>query len=149
MTSKIIRSLLLAVTFIAANAVNAGALFPQSPGVVSYTYRTEFKQDVPGTLDKIKAPGITDIEFSNLFGQKAADLRQMLDARGLVCSSFGVSYDDLMNKTDEVAANAKTLGAKFVRIAWLPDRQPFTLELARKPPPNSTASANSCAKNMA
>lgn len=132
MTSKIIQPLLLLVTFIAASSVHAGALFPQAPGVVSYTYREEFKKDVPGTLDKIKALGIKDIEFSNLFGPKAADLRQMLDARGLVCSSFGVSYDDLMNKTDEVAANAKTLGAKYVRIAWLPNRQPFTLELAEK-----------------
>jgi sugar phosphate isomerase/epimerase len=50
----------------------------------------------------------------------------------MVCSSFGVSYDDLRNQTAAVAKNAATLGAKFVRVAWLPDRQPFTLELARK-----------------
>lgn len=110
----------------------AEPLFPQAPGIVSYTFRDEFKRDVPGTLDRIKALGITDIEFSNLFGKSAAELRSMLDARGLHCSSFGVSFEDMMNKTGEVATNAKTLGATFVRVAWLSNRQPFTPEIARQ-----------------
>ncbi len=128
----ILKALLLTAVFFTARNTQAEPYFAQTPGVVSYTFREEFKQDVPGTLDKIKALGITDIEFSSLFGKTAAELRAMLDARGLVCSSFGVSYVDALNKTDEVATNAKTLGAKFVRVAWLPDRQPFTLELAEK-----------------
>ena len=107
-------------------------LFEASPGLVSYTFREQFKQDVPGTLDAIRKLGITDMEFSNLFGKTAAELRQALDARGMQCSSFGVGYDDLVNKTDEVAQNAVILGAKYVRVAWLPNRQPFTLELARQ-----------------
>src|SRR5580698_4701930 len=72
---------------------------PRHPGVVSFTYRTAFAKDVPGTLDLIKSQGLRDIEFSSLFGQKPADLRKMLDARGLYCSSYGVSYEDLVNKT--------------------------------------------------
>ena len=131
--NRIIKSfILLATSFSFGSLVQAEPLFAQVPGMVSYTFREEFKRDVPGTLDKIKALGITDMEFSNLFGQTAAELRQLLDERGMVCSSFGVSYDDLLNKTDEVAKNAAVLGAKFVRVAWLPDRQPFTLELAEK-----------------
>jgi sugar phosphate isomerase/epimerase len=50
----------------------------------------------------------------------------------MFCSSFGVSYDDVKNKTDEVAANAKTLGAKYVRVAWVPHKAPFSLEFARE-----------------
>jgi sugar phosphate isomerase/epimerase len=100
--------------------------------MVSYTYREEFKRDIPGTLDRIKVLGITDLEFSNLFGRTAAEIRQLLDARGMVCSSYGVSFDDALNKTAEVAKDAATLGARFVRVAWLPNRQPFTLELADK-----------------
>ena len=131
--NRIIKSfILLAAGCSLGSRVQAEPLFAQVPGMVSYTYREEFKRDVPGTLDKIRALGITDMEFSNLFGQTAAELRQLLDKRGMVCSSFGVSYDDLLNKTDEVAKNAAVLGAKFVRVAWLPDRQPFTLALAEK-----------------
>jgi len=110
----------------------AAPLFPQAPGMVSYTYRDQFKKDLTGTLDIIRALGITDMEFSNLFGKTAAELRLLLDARGMVCSCFGVSYPEALRDTATVAANAKTLGAKFVRVAWVPDRQPFTLAHAEK-----------------
>jgi len=105
---------------IAAQAQRFGKTLKNTPGIVSYTYRNSFQKDVALTLDTIKALGITDIEFSNLFGKTAAELRTLLDARGLHCSSFGVSYDDLNNKTREVGNNAKTLGASFVRVAWVP-----------------------------
>lgn len=112
---------------------------PTHPGVVSYTYRKYFEKDIPSTLDIVKQNGITDIEFSNLFGHSAADLRKMIDEKGIYCSSFGVSYDDLVNKTDEVAQNAKALGAQYVRVAGIPHKKPgetgpgvFTLEEAQK-----------------
>ncbi|AYB31704.1 sugar phosphate isomerase/epimerase family protein [Chryseolinea soli] len=112
--------LLLASATFGAVAQRFGKTLKNTPGIVSYTYRNSFQKDVALTLDTIKALGITDIEFSNLFGKTAAELRALLDARGLHCSSFGVSYDDLNNKTREVGNNAKTLGASFVRVAWIP-----------------------------
>ncbi len=116
----------------ASYAQEGKLLFPQQPGVVSYTYRKYFEKDVPSTLDIIKGLGITDIEFSNLFGKTAADLRKMLDERKLRCSSFGVSYDDLVGKTAEVAQNAKTLGASYVRVAGIPHKGVLTPEEAQK-----------------
>lgn len=107
-------------------------VFPQTPGMVSYTYRNSFAKDVAATLDTIKALGITDMEFSNLFGKTAAELRKLLDERGMHCSSFGVGYPDLQNKMVQVGQNAKTLGAQFVRVAWVPHQGPFTPELAQK-----------------
>ena len=108
-------------------------LFPQMPGMVSYTYRNSFAKSVPLTLDTLKALGIKDMEFSNLFGQKAADIKKMLDQRGMFCSSFGTSYTDLTTKVREVGANANALGAKFVRVAWIDhDRSSaYTLDAAR------------------
>lgn len=107
-------------------------LFPQTPGLVSYTHRKSFEKDVPATLDTIKALGISDMEFSNLFGKTPESLRQLLDERDIACSSFGVSYNDLINKTAEVAQNAKTLGADYVRVASIPHKAAFTLEEAQK-----------------
>jgi sugar phosphate isomerase/epimerase len=107
-------------------------IFPEQPGVVSYTYRNYLEKDVPGTLDMIKKAGFTDIEFSNLFGKTAAELRTLIDARGIKCSSFGVSYDDFINKTAEVAQNAKALGAQYVRVAGIPHKGAFTLAEAQK-----------------
>lgn len=124
------------IIFLFLSSINAFAqsdqLFPQHPGVVSFTYRDYFAKDVPGTLDMIKAAGFTDIEFSNLFGKTAAELRTLIDARGIKCSSFGVSYDDFLNKTAEVAQNAQTLGATYVRVAGMPHKGTFTLEEAQK-----------------
>lgn len=105
-------------------------LFPESPGIVSYTYRTNFQKDIAATLNIVKGNGITDIEFSNLFGTSADNMRKLIDSRGIRCSSFGVSYDDLMNKTTEVAQNAKILGAEYVRVAWIPHTGIFTIEKA-------------------
>ncbi|MDN3690456.1 sugar phosphate isomerase/epimerase [Cyclobacterium jeungdonense] len=107
-------------------------IFEEMPGMVSYTYRDSFSKDVSATLDTLQAMGIKDMEFSNLFGKTAAELRKLLDERDMYCSSFGVGYADLVNKTQEVAENAKTLGAKFVRVAWIPHEAPFDLADAER-----------------
>jgi len=101
-------------------------------GMVSYTYRQSLQKDMATTLDSLKVLKVYDMEFSSLFGKKATEIRKLLDERGMFCSSFGVSYQDALTKADEVAANAKTLGAKFVRVAWIPHEGPFTKELADK-----------------
>lgn len=119
-------------------------VFTQTPGMVSYTYRNSFSKDVAATLDTIKALGISNMEFSNLFGKTAADLRKLLDERGMNCSSFGVQYPDLQNKLAEVGDNAKTLGASYVRVAWVPHKGPFTLELAKQ----TAAEFNSFGKQL-
>jgi len=124
--------LLLTLLVLTADAQRFGKTLKEMPGVVSYTYRHSFQKDVPATLDTIKKLGVTNIEFSNLFGKTASELRKMLDERGMRCTSFGVSYPDLVNKTNEVGENAKTLGASFVRIAWIPHDGPFTIEIANK-----------------
>jgi len=115
-----------------AFAQSGNPLFPQTPGLVSYTHRKSFEKDVAATLDTIKALEITDMEFSNLFGKTPEELRQLLDERNIKCTSLGVSYDDLINKTEEVARQAKVLGASFVRVAWIPHEAPFKLEDAQK-----------------
>jgi len=114
------------------SAKNNKKLFPQTPGMVSYTYRNSFAKDVAATLDTLKGMGIKDMEFSNLFKRTASDIRKMLDDHGMYCSSFGVGYPDLTTKTREVGENAKTLGAKFVRVAWIPHDGPYTLEVAQQ-----------------
>jgi len=107
-------------------------LFDEMPGMVSYTYRHSFEKDVVATLDTLQQLGIKDMEFSNLFGKSAAEMRKLLDERGMFCSSYGVGYGDLVDKTEEVALNAKTLGANFVRVAWIPHDAPFDLNAANK-----------------
>ncbi|HTN20276.1 MAG TPA: sugar phosphate isomerase/epimerase [Pelobium sp.] len=107
-------------------------LFPEVPGVVSYTFRTQFAKDVPGTLDMLKALGIMDIEFSSLFKQTPENLRKMCDLRGIKCSSYGVSYDDLIKKTDEVGKVAQILGASYIRVSSIPYKGTFGINDAKR-----------------
>lgn len=107
--------------------------YVSDPGVVSYTFRYQFQQDVPGTLDMIKEMGITNIEFSNLFGKTATEMRALLDERGMICTSYGVGYNRIVDDVRNVAEEAKTLGAKYVRVASIPyERTEFTIENARQ-----------------
>lgn len=107
---------------------------PEKIGMVSYTFRNSFQKNVAATLDTIKSVGITNMEFSDLFGRTAVEIKQLLDERGMKCTSFGASYDDVVNKTKDVATIAKTLGASFVRVAWIPhdNKVPFTIETTKK-----------------
>ncbi|HTE33017.1 MAG TPA: sugar phosphate isomerase/epimerase [Chryseolinea sp.] len=114
------------------SAQRFGKTLKDTPGIVSYTYRHSFQKDVAMTLDTIKRLGITNIEFSNLFGRTSQEIKAMLDERGMRCSSFGVGYADLVGKTSEVAQNAKNLGASFVRVAWIPHDSLFSIEIAKK-----------------
>ena len=126
---------LLLISFISTSIFaqkRFGKLVKNTPGMVSYTFRTAFAKDVAKTLDSTKALGITNMEFSNLFGKKATELRTLLDARNMVCTSYGTSYDALLNKMDTVIQDAKALGAEFVRVAWVPHSAPMDIALAEK-----------------
>ena len=123
---------LLVAAPLALVAQSRKPLFPEKPGLVSYTFRKTLARDMPAALDSIKGYGITDMEFSNLFGKTAAAVRSLIDERGIHCSSYGVSYEDLLNKTDVVAKDAITLGAHYVRVAWIPHQGAFTPDNAKK-----------------
>jgi sugar phosphate isomerase/epimerase len=123
---------LLAAPILTFSQQPFGSLLREPPGLVSYTLRHDFARDVPGTLDKIKALGIRNLEMSNLFGKTAAELRALFDARGMVCTSYGVGYDALTNHLDQVIADAKTLGVQFVRLGSFPHQEPFDLAQAEK-----------------
>jgi sugar phosphate isomerase/epimerase len=105
---------------------------PDQLGIVSYTFRNSFAKNFTATLDTIKSFGINNVEFSNLFGQTPEKIRAELDARGMFCTSYGVSYDDALNKTQDVGRIAKVLGAEFVRVAWIPHTGEFTKDLTEK-----------------
>ncbi|GAA4399218.1 sugar phosphate isomerase/epimerase [Nibrella viscosa] len=134
MKKNICLSLLLCVLAVTtfAQSNRFGKLLKETPGMVSYTMRASFAKDVPGTLDKIKALGITNMEMSSLFGKTAAEMRKYLDERGMRCSSYGVRYNALKDNMDSVIRDAKTLGAEFVRLSGVPYKGTFTLEDAKR-----------------
>jgi sugar phosphate isomerase/epimerase len=94
-------------------------------GLQMYSLQEDFDRDTPGTLDRLKEQGFTDLETSVFTKLPAAELRALLRARGLTCSSHHVRPETLEKNMDEVIADAKALGAVQVVCPILPHKGPL------------------------
>ncbi|GAB3642488.1 sugar phosphate isomerase/epimerase family protein [Spirosoma arcticum] len=114
-------------------AQTKSAVFPQTPGMQTYTYRRGMRANPAASLDSIRALGITDLECGVFSGKTAAESRKMLDERGMRCSSTGGSYDAMLDTTKlrEIGRNAKIMGAEYIMLAWIMKKPPFTLDDAK------------------
>lgn len=109
------------------------SLFPQTPGMQTYTFRHSMKKDVGATLDSIKSLGITILESStNPEGMTPEAFRKLLDERNMKSPSVGADYNELVKDPAEVARKAKVIGASYVMVAWIPHEKEFDLEDAKK-----------------
>jgi hypothetical protein len=68
----------LAVTL----STRAGS-FHGPPGLQLYSLRESFNQDVPGTLDRVKAFGFANVELAGTDGKSPEQFHELLAARGL------------------------------------------------------------------
>lgn len=116
-----------------AQAQSAKQLFPQTPGMQTYTFRNSMKKSVAATLDTIKSLGITVLESSiNPEGMSPEAFRKLLDERYMKSPSVGADYNELVKDPAEVARKAKIIGATYVMVAWIPHDKQFNLENAKK-----------------
>jgi hypothetical protein len=69
-----------------------GSSFKGPVGLQLYSLRDQFKKDVPGTLDQVKAFGIKYVETAGTYGVPPEKFRAMLDERGLKAVS-GTPYE--------------------------------------------------------
>jgi len=89
-------------------------------GVQLYSLREEIKKEgFPSILNFVAECGYNGVEFAGLHGLKAADVRKMLDDRGLRASSAHVPAFDPA-KTQQVIDDAKTLGHDVVGSGFGP-----------------------------
>ena len=94
-------------------------------GLQMYSLQEDFDRDTPGTLDRLKAQGFTDLETSVFTKLPAAELKALLQARGMTCSSHHVRPETLEKNMDQVIADAKALGAVQVVCPILPHKAPL------------------------
>lgn len=108
--------------------LGTGKKFKGPVGLQLYSLRESFKQDVPGTLDKVRDLGFKYVELAGTYGMTAAAFKAELDRRGLepVAGHFGL--DQYVNDIDTLIRDAKTLGLEYVGVAWIPHEGPFTRE---------------------
>lgn len=93
--------------------------FKGAIGVQTYSFRNYFPKDMPGTLDRVQALGIKEIEGGP--GRlPPEEYKKMCDARGMKVVSTGASFEELRDDPGSVAQRVKDLGAKYVMCAWVP-----------------------------
>ncbi len=96
-----------------------------SVGVQLYTVRTEMKENLYGTLKKVKEIGYDGVEFAGLFGHTGAEIKEICQDLGLNPISAHVSYDDMMADPEGVLNEYKTIGCKYVVVPYLTeDKRP-------------------------
>src|SRR3712207_2450476 len=83
------------VATVAAQDTKTAGSFQGAAGLQLYSLREEFKKDVPGTLDRVKAYGVTEVETAGTYNMPAAEFRKMLDQRGLKATSAHFQYEPL------------------------------------------------------
>jgi sugar phosphate isomerase/epimerase len=102
-------------------------------GVQLWSFRDAFKSDVPGTLRRVRALGLREVELAGTYGMSAQQFRQALDSAGLNATSMHVGYERLRDSLPAVLAESKALGVKYVGTAWIPHPDgPITVALARQ-----------------
>ena len=94
-------------------------IFTAPVGVQAYSFRNYLPKDVVGTLDRIQAMGIKEIEGGS--GKiDPADYRKLCADRGISIPSTGAQFKELEEEPMKVVETAKALGAKYVMCAWVP-----------------------------
>jgi len=107
-------------------------LFTNAFGVQAYTYRNSWGNGITKVLDSVKALGITEMEGPNPKGISPEEFKKLLNERGISMPSIGVDYGLISKDPYLVVSLAKTFGATFVMVAWIPHGNTFTIEDAKK-----------------
>jgi sugar phosphate isomerase/epimerase len=124
------------VALITLIAISLNQVFAQSvqPGIGEsfkgplavqlWSFRNDFKKDVPGTLKRVRELGFTYVELAGYYGMTAQQFRAELDKAGLRAVSMHIEYKVARDKIDEVIRDAKILGVQDVGVPWI--KSPFT-----------------------
>src|SRR6187431_3609278 len=83
-------------------------------GIQLWTVKSEAEKDLEGTLRKLYALGFREIEFAGYYGKPAAEVGALLKSIGLTPVSTHAGADLIASSGDQVIADAKTLGLKYI-----------------------------------
>jgi sugar phosphate isomerase/epimerase len=95
-------------------------LFQAQLGIAAYTFRDQWKNGVPETLDIIQKMGFKTYEGGAPQGVDPVEFKKMLNDRGITIPSMGTGFEQLESDPQGVADRAKALGASYVMCAWIP-----------------------------
>ena len=104
------------------------ARLPKSYGAQLYTIRPALEQDFEGSLCRIAQIGYREVEFAGLYGHDPSEVRALLDRYQLDAVATHADWRQLRDDPEMAIRDAKSLGAKYLVLAWLPREERQTIE---------------------
>jgi sugar phosphate isomerase/epimerase len=106
--------------FLVILLISLSRLNAQEIGLQLYSLRDQFAKDVPGTMAKVEAMGIREVEMAGTYGLEFPEMIKLIAKHKLQVISFGADFERLAKSPQLVADQARAYGAKFVVCAWIP-----------------------------
>ena len=83
-------------------------------GIQLWTVKDEAAKDLEGTLKQVYAAGFREIEFAGFYNKTAAEIGALMKGIGFSLVSTHHGAADISKKGDQILADAKTLGLKYI-----------------------------------
>ena len=93
--------------------------FRAQVGLELYSLRREFAVNIDSALAIARNFGFKNVEIAGIPNLEPLSFKKKLDFYGLKAEGLMVSMKELKENPETVANNAKTLGCKFVIVAWI------------------------------
>ncbi|WP_213999598.1 sugar phosphate isomerase/epimerase [Arsukibacterium sp.] len=93
------------------------------PGIQLYTVRDLMLQDVRSSLQLLAELGYQELEFAGLFDRPAARIASWLTELELSAPSGHVMLQPLLHDTNQVLAEAHTLGHRYLVMPYLSEHE--------------------------
>lgn len=119
----------------------------QEPGLQLYSLRNEFSKDVPATMAKVREMGFRNVEMTETYGLSFPEFIKLLAVNGLNVVSIGTEFETLEKFPQQVADEARSYGAKFVVVYWIPHEDTFDKQDADRAIKVMNTAGNILAKN--
>lgn len=107
-------------------------VFSQEIGVQLYSFRKQLPGNVPGMLEQISKIGIKELEGGDSYGLPVDEFKSLLKKNKLKVVSVGADFQQLAKNPQASVDLAKTYGAKYVVVFWIPHTDAFTIDDAKK-----------------
>ncbi len=97
-------------------------------GLQLYTMRAEMIRQFDGVLGWVAAAGYEEVEFAGYFGRTPAQVHESLKEAGLRAPATHVDLPEDPARWGALFDSAKTIGHRYVVVAWMPVEQRRTLD---------------------
>ncbi|HEY1792903.1 MAG TPA: sugar phosphate isomerase/epimerase [Opitutaceae bacterium] len=119
------KSTLLAALILSAPALVAAQT--DTLGLQLWSLRNQLTASLPQGMALVRKLGFTEVESAGTYQHTAKEMRALADANGLHIVGSHIGYEVLQSDLQGSIEQAKTMGASYIIVAWVPHQGDFTI----------------------